>query len=157
VPSFTFPHDAKRTISDLEIFGPLVPVSITAPITRKNYLEQHGLEPHPSVQGYALIDTGASTSAIDDRVMRVLEIPILDEMPTVTPHGESFSNVYNASISFHGLELLDIPLEGALGCYFGEFATDAPKIIMLLGRDLLRRFTLHYDGPQSQVTITTSH
>jgi hypothetical protein len=153
VPSFTFPPD--RSLSHLEELGPLLPVTITVPVRLKKYLEAHGFEAHPSRHGYALIDTGAALSAVDDRVIRELEIPILEQMDTTTPHGPGSSNVYNASASFSPIGKLDVPLEGVLGCYLGEPQEGEPEIIMLLGRDLLCNLVVVYDGPNARVTITS--
>jgi len=150
--SVLFPSDEHPHLT-LEQSGPLISVSITVPVLRKRYLEANGFIPHASIDGYALIDTGAGLSAVDDRVMSELEIPPVNDMETITPHGLSVSNMYNASVSFSEFGLLDIPLEGCLGCYLGEFLPEEPRIIMLLGRDLLRSFVLTYDGPAGRATI----
>ena len=153
MPSFTFPPD--RSLPYLEDLGPLLPVTITVPVRLKQYLEAHGFEAHPSRHGYALIDTGAALSAVDDRVMQELEIPILEQMDTTMPHGPGSSNVYNASASFAPIGKLDVTLEGVLGCYLGERQEGEPEIIMLLGRDLLRNLVVLYDGPNARVTVTS--
>jgi len=152
VPSYEFPSEGQPNF--LEQYGPLLPVRLTVPVKRKRYLEQHGFEPHASKTGYALIDPGATVSAVHDRVMQELEIPVLDQTGTNTPHGPGLSNIYNASLSFAEMGMLDVPLEGVLGCYLGEPEIGEPEIIMLLGRDLLRHFVMSYDGPNARMTIT---
>lgn len=87
--------------------------------------------------------------------MQELEIPILEQMDTTTPHGPGSSNVYNASASFAPIGKLDVTLEGVLGCYLGERQEGEPEIIMLLGRDLLRNLVVLYDGPNARVTVTS--
>jgi hypothetical protein len=150
--SVIFPSEGQLHLT-LEQTGPLIRVSITVPVLRKRYLEANGLTPHPSINGFALVDTGAGLSAVDDRVMSELEIPPVNDMETITPHGLSVSNMYNASANFSDFGMVDISLEGCLGCYLGESLPEEPRIIMLLGRDLLRRFVLTYDGPAGRATI----
>jgi hypothetical protein len=154
VPSYSFPITTE-TAKALEQYGPLLPVTLTVPVLRKQYLASLGLTADRSKQGFALIDTGAALSAVDDRVMSELEIPVLNQMETATPHGTGLSNMYNASASFHDLAMLDVHLDDVLGCYLGDFEEGRPEIIMLLGRDILRNLVLTYDGPNDRVTIHT--
>jgi hypothetical protein len=131
----------------------LIPVSVSVPIRLQEYLLSHGYEPHPSKQGFALVDTGASISAVDDRVMLALDIPPVNQMETQTPHGLGFSNLYNASASLPEIGLPAVALDRCLGSYLGEPFEDGTEIIMLIGRDILRRCVLTYDGPNGQATL----
>jgi|SRR6185312_6474522 len=150
---YNFPHLGLDGSDLLEETGPLVSVEITVPLKLKRFLEEQGLAPYSTRSGFALIDTGAGGSAIDDSVFAEMEIPSVDSAFTRTPHGLAPSLVYNASASFPSLGLFEIPLHRVLGCDIRNLTDAGQDIIMLLGRDILRDLVMVYDGPRSNVTI----
>jgi hypothetical protein len=150
---YSFPHIGLDGSGLLEETGPLVAVEITVPLKLKRFLEGQGLAPYSTRSGFALIDTGAGASAIDDSVFAEMEIPSVDSVLTRTPHGLGSSKVYNASASFPSLGLFEMPLHRVLGCDVRNLTDAGQDIIMLPGRDILRNFVVVYDGPRSNVTI----
>ena len=153
---YSFPHVGFDGRGLLEETGPLVAVEITVPLKLKRFLESQGLAPYSARSGFALIDTGAGGSAIDDTVFAEMEIPSVDFEFTRTPHGLAPSLVYNASASFPSLGLFEISLDRVLGCNIRNLTDAGQDIIMLLGRDILRDLVMVYDGPRSSVTIHRS-
>ena len=135
--------------------GPITEVSISAPVPLISYLRDSQLPAYAVISGLAIIDTGASVSVLDENVMLGLEIPFLDTIWTDTIHGTAETKRYNASVSFPGLQLADVPLNYVPGGNVRASTNFGGDVIMLLGRDLLRRFTMTYDGPNSKVKIAT--
>ena len=134
--------------------GPIIEVSINAPVPLISYLRDSHLPAYSVISGLAIIDTGASVSVLDENVMLDLEIPFLDTIWTDTIHGTAETKRYNASVRWSaatcrcsselcsGWECSSL-YEFWRGCHHA------------IGRDLLRRFTMTYDGPNSKVKIAT--
>ena len=58
------------------------------------------------VAGYALIDTGASASAVHEQIFTDFGVQPIDHIPMSTPHTrDKHSFVYPAKIQFPGLNL----------------------------------------------------
>ena len=150
---YSFPHKDDGGLGLLEETGPLIEVDISAPIDLQEYLAENGLPPFSTRSGYALIDTGAYSSAVDESIFRELEILVVDATDTLTPHGWGRSNMFNAAASFPSLGLYQVPLDLVLGCHIRTQTRAGQDVIMLLGRDILRNFVMVYDGPHSSVTI----
>jgi len=110
-------------------------------------IQQGQTVPSP-VPGFALLDTGASTTCIDDDVAQQLGLPVTNQMPMVSASHTSMRNVYPCSIDIVGLPV-PISALSAMG------AALAPQgIIALIGRDLLRHCTLFYNGVTGEFTLS---
>ncbi|MHB1865569.1 MAG: pepsin/retropepsin-like aspartic protease family protein [Candidatus Saccharimonadales bacterium] len=70
----------------------------------------------PPQAGFALIDTGAFATAVDQSIFDALGVAPIDKISTFTPHGGGESPVYPANVSFPGLEVKDMPMERVVGC-----------------------------------------
>jgi predicted aspartyl protease len=118
-------------------------LAITAALARQN-----ALIPAPVV-GMALIDTGASMSSIDNQVAASLGLSPIDVVKmSSASHASTDANVY--AVHF---EIMGCPIEGDVGRAIGaELA--AQGLIMLVGRDILQRCTLHYNGGAGQFTLS---
>ena len=150
---FSFPHVGFDGESLLEETGPLVAVEVTAPLKLKRYLHAQGLVPYSTRSAFALIDTGAAVSAIDDSIFTEMEILSVDSILTRTPHGTTPLKVFNASASFPSLGIFEMPLDRVLGCDVHDVTDAGQDVIMLIGRDILRHFVFIYDGPNSRISI----
>jgi predicted aspartyl protease len=107
-----------------------------------------GLPVVAPVTGMALIDTGASTTCIDDAAAQSLGLPIVDVATmSSASHASSQANIYPISIEILGLPII-INVPSAMG------AALAPQgLLLLIGRDFLRRCTLFYNGVTGEFTI----
>jgi hypothetical protein len=142
------------TPESLLVNGALIEVVLTVPLPLKQYLEREGLPAQPAVRGFGLIDTGAGVSGVEERVMVELGIPSLESIETLSPHGVSDSNVYNASITLPQFGGRSVPLEQVIGCYLGDQALpQGARLILLLGRDLLKDMAVYYDGKRGRFTV----
>jgi predicted aspartyl protease len=153
MPVFNLFHWTKehgRTLTDT---GPLVSVEIGIPAALKQYLAEKGLPIPAAISGFALVDTGAFATAVDETVFASLGVPHIDEMPTSTPHGQGKSNIYPASVTFPSMEVTEMAMERVVGCKLKWKTKDDKEIIMLMGRDLLKWFLFVYNGPGSDITL----
>ena len=100
------------------------------------------LDPH-----LALVDTGAVESCIDEGLAERLELPALDRRTVTTVSGPLETTLYAVQVSLPGL---GCTLHGA---FFGVRLAGQPHVV-LLGRDLLRYFTMVYDGRTGRVTLS---
>ena len=153
MPVFSFFQWSKDHGQTLTGSGPLVSVEISIPAALKAHLSAKGL-PIPSPQsGLALIDTGAFATAVDQTIFDALGIPPIDKITTTTPHGVSKSPVYPATVSFPGLDVVEMPMERVVGCSLKWQSVEGKDIIMLLGRDLLQYFLLVYNGKSADIFL----
>lgn len=153
MPIFDFFHWTKETGSTLEESGPLIPVSIGIPPALEEFCVQKGFEIPASIPGYALIDTGASASAIHEQIVLDLGVLPIDSIPTQTPHGAGRSFVYPAKVSFPALQIEDYRMDRLIGSELKWTTADGKEVIMLLGRDILKHFLMVYNGKFSDITL----
>ncbi|MEY3442567.1 MAG: hypothetical protein RLZZ519_848 [Bacteroidota bacterium] len=132
--------------SDLEIYGPTIEVKV---MPARAIVEGNSAQrlPVPSFIGLALIDTGASSSAIDYSVAKKLGLISYDFQEVLTPAGSTIQSVYDATIV--------IPLRDDLGFDVQVFGADLERqaFDVLIGRDILRYCTLIYSGWDNRYTL----
>lgn len=153
MPVFNFFHWSQQHGRTLNETGPLVAVEVGVPAALKQYLSEKDLAIPPAVSGFALVDTGASITAVDDSVFTSLGIVHIDEIPTNTPHGAGISKVYPANLTFPAMNVSDMPMERVVGSTLKWKTRDDKEVIMLMGRDLLQYFLFVYNGLSSDVTL----
>jgi len=154
MPVFNFFHWSQQFGYTLTETGPLISVEISIPAALKKHLSEKG-QPIPAPQsGFALVDTGAFATAVDQTIFTNLGVQPIDSIETATPHGAGKSSVYPASVTFPGLNVTDMPMERVIGCSLKWTNREGKEIIMLLGRDLLRHFLMVYNGPASDITLS---
>lgn len=127
----------------LQLEGPKIAIEIGVPTVLAEFLERSGLPVPPARKGFALIDTGASITAVDEEVVATLGIQPIGQMKLSTPSRSMPAWLYAARLTCSEeagptMEVLDI-----VGC------TLQPQgFIALLGRNFLRKVVLVYDGPR---------
>jgi hypothetical protein len=89
-----------------------------------------------------MIDTGASSTCIDDVTAQNLQLPVIDVVQMASAsHATTQRNAYPAVVELVGFPIrLDVPRP--IGA-----APASQGLIAILGRDLLRYCTLHDSGP----------
>ncbi len=153
MPVFNFYHWSKDHGYTLTGSGPIISVEISIPAALKQHLSEKNLPIPPPQSGFALIDTGAFATAVDQSIFDALGVAPIDKIKTSTPHGDAESPVYPASVSFPGLELKEMPMERVVGCNLKWKTLEGKEILMLLGRDLLQYFLLVYNGKSADVFV----
>ncbi len=153
MPVFSFFHWSKDRGFTLTESGPLVSVEISIPSALKSHLSEKGLAIPPPQSGFALIDTGAFATAVDQSIFDALGVAPIDMIGTSSPHGHANSPVYPATVTFPGLEVTELAMERIIGCNLKWRDVEGKEVIMPLGRDLLQYFLLVYDGKSSDVFL----
>ena len=129
--------------------GPRVQITIGVAQVIAQQLVQQGLTvPHP-IDGLGLIDTGASSTCVDEAVARQLQLPAIDVVTIATPsHTSLLRNVYPLRLEIIGLPTpIDAPraIEADLA---------GQDIQALIGRDILQHCCLVYNGFVGSITFS---
>ena len=129
--------------------GPVVQVAVSVGQTIAQQVLQQGGTLPPPVAGLALIDTGATTTCIDEEAAQDLKLPAIDVVTVASAsHSSSEQNVYPISIEVVGLPIV-VNASRAIGA-----ALKPQGLLVLIGRDVLQSCVLVYNGPAGQFTLT---
>lgn len=157
MPVFDFFHWDKDKGYTLAETGAILQVTVGIPPALEQLCLRDGIAIPAPITGYALIDTGASASAVHEQIFTDFGVQPLDHIPMSTPHTkDKFSFVYPAKIQFPGLNLSNdafLSTMRVVGCELKWTTFDNKEIIMLMGRDILKWFLMVYNGVQSDVTL----
>lgn len=139
----------------LQLAGPVLPVQVEVPTALANQLRQTGQMVPAPAPGLALIDTGASVSAVDVAVIQQLGVQPVGIATVGTAGGQQQQPTFPARLTFPGLNLPPIDFNQLLGSNLaGQMVAGIGQpLIALLGRDLLQRFILVYNGPAAMFTL----
>lgn len=126
----------------------MVGVQIEVPEALSKQLAASGQSVPQPVTGMALIDTGATMTAVDTSVVAALGVNPVGVVPVGTAGGPATQPVYPIRLQIQGVGLV---------LNFSR-VTGAPlkpmNLVALLGRDVLSRMILIYDGPSSEYVLT---
>lgn len=129
--------------------GPVVQVSVSLQETLATALVQQGKPLPQPVTGWALLDTGASNTCIDDEAAQSMQLPVIDVGSMCSAsHAKTPSNIYPAQI-----EITGFPIRFQSPRTMGA-ALKEQGILLLIGRDLLRSCTLFYNGLTGEITLS---
>lgn len=154
MPVFDFSHWDKEQGDTLAETGPLIQVVLSMPEALAEFSRNQNLRVPLPISGYALIDTGASNTAVHGEILKELSVLPIDRIPHATPSGVGKAFVYPGQVSFPTLGIAELKMDRVVGCELKWQTSDGKEIIMLLGRDLLRHFLMIYNGPNSNVTLS---
>jgi predicted aspartyl protease len=97
----------------------------------------------------ALIDTGASSTCIDEQAAQQLQLPVVNVVNVASAsHSSTPQNVYPIQIEVAGLPI-SIEAPNAIGA-----ALSAQGLLALIGRDVLQHCTLFYNGLTGEITLS---
>ena len=138
MPHFTLTHGP---------LGPLIHAFVGVSDPRQGALVKAGLAVPPPLVVKALVDTGASHTAVDPSIMKALGISPRRIAQTITPStGAKPHKCYSYDVSFH------VPL-GTVTSLFSKGAWEVTGLELkhqgfevLLGRDILSEGLLVFDG-----------
>ncbi len=127
----------QSSVETLQLQGPCVEAFIGVASIIERQWRQEDLSIPPPIKGYALIDTGASSTCVDDSVARRLGLPVVDVVHiSSASHPSTLQNVYPVQLMIEGFPVsIEVPM--AIGTMLAS-----QGIIALIGRDLLRHCTL---------------
>jgi predicted aspartyl protease len=129
--------------------GPCVQVTIGLAQSIASQLLQQGQSLPKPISGVALIDTGASSTCIDEAAAQQLSLPVVNVVNVASAsHASTPQNVYPIQIEVVGLPI-SIEAPNAIG------AALAPQgLLALIGRDVLQHCTLFYNGITGEITLS---
>ena len=96
----------------------------------------------------ALVDTGAAITCIDSSLARELDLPVVNQRSVSGAHGRAALNMHLAQVHIPSLGIV----------IYGEFAgahltAGGQPHFALIGRNILRRLRMTYDGTTGSVTL----
>ena len=129
--------------------GPIVQVIVAIAQAFSEQLLLSGFSLPKPATGNALIDTGASTTCIDEAIAQQIGLPAIDVVSMASAsHASTQQNVYPIQMQIVGSPIrVEVPR--AIG------ANLQPQgIVALIGRDYLQHCTLHYNGITGEITLS---
>ncbi len=128
--------------------GPRIPVVLALPDQLvEEFTKQNQAIPAP-ISGWALIDTGAGHTCIDEGVATKLKLPIVNKATMASAsHPETEANVYPVKFLIPNL-LPDRNTPLVIGA-----PLDVQGLVALIGRDALTCFHLTYNGGAGEFTL----
>jgi predicted aspartyl protease len=130
------------------VAGPRLNVEVHVPEPLSILLSQQGKPIPKPIPGEALIDTGASITAVDDSVITSLGVQPVGVTTVHTPSGSAQQNQYPVRFVFPGSGLPDLVIAQAIGSVLLPQGT-----IALIGREALASIILVYNGRAGMFTL----
>jgi len=135
--------------------GPILPGEVTIPSALAKLLADEGQQIPPPVSGFMLIDTGATRSCVDTEIVTKLGVKPIGIATLTTASGESKHNLYPAKLNFPPMTF-GVEFGSLVGVNLKQQTVGGHQIIALLGRDLLSRCLLVYNGLKGSFTLAFS-
>ena len=143
------PNVTKKTLHDgLAERGPSIEIEIHIPDMLRDLLIRNNLEVPAPFKSTALIDTGASLTAVEQNIFRDFGLGPHAPVWVGTPNGGEWRLIYVCKLTFPNSPILEIPLMPVVGCDMTGFGHAA-----LIGRDILKSYLLVYNGVEGLWTL----
>jgi len=126
--------------------GPLLQVEVAIPAALENYLQAHGSPIPDPIAGWALIDTGASRTGVHGETIAALGVNPIGLATVGTAGGQRQQRVYPARFRFPDARW-EFEFGSTIGFDLSGQTVGGRDIIVLLGREILSRTLLVYNGP----------
>lgn len=131
--------------------GPRIQIRISLPDQFSSELSKKGEQLPAPVAGQGLIDTGAGITSIDNETAQQLKLPVIDQkqMASATHTGQ-LTNIYPVKMEI--ISPNASPIVVGITRMMGA-TLKAHGIIALIGRDILSKGVLIYNGEVGSVTL----
>jgi hypothetical protein len=138
------------TPTELILQGPHIAILISATRLEVEEGRPLGLE-FPELPVHALIDTGASLTVINPEIAKTCKLKQTGHQMINAVGGKAGEYpAYAAAISFPGTNLPSLDATRVVACPIIR----QPFFSCLIGRDIMRKWLLSYDGRTGEVEIT---
>ena len=136
--------------------GPVVQVTIHVPDDVAQAYADRGETSPPPNNGYAIIDTGATTTCFDVEAAKAAGLPqIGDADMSSASHTSSRVPVFAGKIFVPGLGIgINIPEGMGANLSSINLNSDGEALVALLGRDFLQNTVLVYNGPDGHFSLS---
>ena len=129
--------------------GPTVPILVNLPADLVAALRKEGHSVPDGISGQALLDTGSDSFAVDSSVVEHLGSKPVDSLRVKGAVGPAMEQlVHPFSLSFPTTNLPALPIAFCVSLPLKELG-----IVAVLGRQLLKKYALIYNGPAGHITI----
>jgi hypothetical protein len=133
--------------------GPLMQVQVEVPQALAAYLSKQG-QPIPAPQsGWALIDTGATRTCVDRDVLTRLGVQPTGTVKTGTAAGQVEQLLFPAKLSFPAAGNFQVEFGSVIAVDLRGQTIAGTNVVVLVGRDVLSRCLLVYNGPAGIFTL----
>jgi predicted aspartyl protease len=136
------------TRNELQQEGPCIFISISAPQLEVEEGRKVGLEYPPPFRVRALIDTGASITVVNPQVVQTCKLRQTGYAEIVAAGSSGRYTEHAAAIQFPDNGLEGFELIRLVACPIVR-----QPVSCLIGRDILRRWVLTYNGPDCSVQV----
>ena len=143
-------------LNALTAIGPLLQIEVHVPRALAVQIQSKGETiPAPDI-GFALIDTGAASSCVDQPVLAKLGLNAIGQTQIGTAGGLQQRPIYTARFEFPGSPLPGMDFSYLISVDLrSQFAGSDPAkpIIALIGRDVLQGTVFIYNGSHGSFTL----
>ena len=151
------PQQTRRPgVSALARMGPVLQIEVHVPSALAVQIQSKGETIPPPKIGFALIDTGAASSCVDQPVLVKLGLNPIGQTQVATAGGTQQRPIYAAKLEFPGSPLPSMDFSGLISVDLASHfvGSDRTKpIIALIGRDVLQRTVFIYNGSNGSFTF----
>ena len=139
---------------DLEGFGsPVVEIEVGMNAAQEQLHRAYGAQIPGQIKVRTLVDTGCSRTLIEEGCLALLDLEVIGMTKLVT----ASSGAKSVPMKLHAVDLSLVGLSGLIAANLQVGAITSLKqfgVEMLLGRDVLKRGVLTYDGEKNQLTLS---
>ena len=130
----------------MQVAGAIIPIEITIPNALAEFRTQNKESLPTPISGLALIDTGATISAVEKEIIESLGVKSVGTTSTSTANGVANHFLYPAKFRFPTINDFEFDFNSITGVEFGGYTIDNQKVVALLGRDVLSTAIFIYNG-----------
>lgn len=142
----------------LVVAGAYFPIEVHVPTAMAEALTQAGHSVPPPQTGLAILDTGATITAVHEPALAALGLTPVNVVQMGTANGPTLQNIYAARIHFPTTGW-NLELQQVVGSNLdGQVIPIQPPqpMICLIGRNTLRDWVLVWNGPGGFWTVAVS-
>ena len=140
-------HPSHLRRLGLRQLGPIVQVTLSLTDDHRQALADLGEVLPAPVKGYAMIDTGAGATCFDQEAAQKAKLAVAGNTHMTSATGREIVPVYTGRLKV--ADFTNITAAAALGVKL-----ETPRLIALIGRDVLANCILVYNGPENAFSLS---